>query len=112
MYIYLSARYLTHFTSDKNNDIFEKIKILRYKVVLSREDYNKAISDYREKLKVDAINVLESLTADDKEVAMMLKKNGIIKTYDSYMDNPDNLDTNNDPVVNYQGDDNNDQPLY
>ena len=112
MYIYLSARYLTHFTSDKNNDIFEKIKILRYKVVLSREDYNKAISDYREKLKVDAINVLESLTADDKEVAMMLKQNGIIKTYDSYMDNPNNLDTNNNQVVNYQGDDNNDQPLY
>ena len=112
MYIYLSANYLTHFNSNKNNDIFEKIKILSSKVVLSREDYNKAISNYREKLKVDAINVLESLTADDKEVAMMLKKNGIIKTYDSYMDNPDNLDTNNDPVVNYQGDDNNDQPLY
>ena len=109
MYIYLSATYLTHFNSDKNNDIFEKIKQLSSKVVLSREDYNKAISTYREKLKVDAINVLESLTADDKEVAMMLKKNGIIKTYDSY---DDNVDNNNEPVVNYKGDDDNFQPLY
>lgn len=112
MYIYLSANYLTYFNSNENNDIFEKIKLLSSKVVLSREDYNKAISSYREKLKVDAINVLESLSAEDKEVAMMLKKNGIIKTYDSYNEGNNNLDTNNDNVVNYQGDDNNDQPLY
>jgi hypothetical protein len=110
MYVYLSATYLKHFNSEKNNDIYEKIKILSSKVVLSREEYNKAISSYREKLKVDAINILESLTADDKEVAMMLKQNGIIKSYDDYMDNP--VNTNKDHVVNYQGDDDNDKPLY
>ena len=40
----------------------------------------------------------------------MLKKTGIISTYDDYDTN--NVDTNQDPTVNYQGDDNNDQALY
>ena len=40
----------------------------------------------------------------------MLKKTGIINTYDSYNTNHNN--TNDEPTVNYKGDDNNDQPLY
>ena len=62
------------------------------------------------KLKVEAIDILESLDAEYKEVAIMLKKSGIINTYDDYDTN--NIDTNKDPIVNYQGDDNNDQALY
>jgi hypothetical protein len=110
MYIYLSATYLTHFNSDKNTDIFERIKKLSSKTILTREEYNKSITDYREKLKVEAINILESLSSDDKEVAMMLKQSGIIKSYDDYHYNND--DYNNDPVVIYKGDDNNDQSFY
>ena len=68
--------------------IYEKIKTLSSKVILSREEYNKSISNYREKLKVEAINILEGLDTENKEVAIMLKKTGIISTYDDY-------DTNN-----------------
>ena len=110
MYIYLSAKYLTYFNSDKNTDIFERIKNLSSKTILTREEYNKSITDYREKLKVEAINILENLSSDDKEVAMMLKQSGIIKTYDDYNYNNDEYD--NDPVVIYKGDDNNDQSFY
>jgi hypothetical protein len=109
MYVYLAAKYLTNFNSAKNNEIYEKIKALSSKVVLSREEYNKSISNYREKLKVEAINILENLTSEDKEVAIMLKKTGIISKYDDYDTNND--DTNNDPVFIYKGDDDNDKPL-
>ena len=110
MYVYLGAKYLRNFNSVENNEIYEKIKALGTKVILSREQYNKSISNYREKLKVEAIDILESLDAEYKEVAIMLKKSGIINTYDDYDTN--NIDTNKDPIVNYQGDDNNDQALY
>jgi hypothetical protein len=110
MYVYLAAKYLTNFNSFENNEIYEKIKTLSSKVILSREEYNKSISNYREKLKVEAINILEGLDTENKEVAIMLKKTGIISTYDDYDTN--NVDTNQDPTVNYQGDDNNDQALY
>lgn len=110
MYVYLGAKYLTNFNSSENNEIYEKIKKLSSKIILSREEYNKSISNYREKLKVEAINILEGLDIENKEVAIMLKKTGIINTYDDY--DTDNIDTNKDPTVNYQGDDSNDQPLY
>ena len=110
MYVYLAAKYLRNFNSVENNEIYDKIKELGSKVILSREQYNKSISNYREKLKVEAIDILESLDAEYKEVAIMLKKSGIINTYDDYDTN--NIDTNKDPIVNYQGDDNNDQALY
>jgi len=110
MYVYLGAKYLRNFNSLENNEIYDKIKALGSKVILSREQYNKSISNYREKLKVEAIDILESLDAEYKEVAIMLKKSGIINTYDDYDTN--NIDTNKDPIVNYQGDDNNDQALY
>ena len=110
MYVYLGAKYLRNFNSLENNEIYDKIKALGTKVILSREQYNKSISNYREKLKVEAIDILESLDAEYKEVAIMLKKSGIINTYDDYDTN--NIDTNKDPIVNYQGDDNNDQALY
>jgi hypothetical protein len=110
MYVYLAAKYLTNFNSFENNEIYEKIKTLSSKVILSREEYNKSISNYREKLKVEAINILEGLDTENKEVAIMLKKTGIISTYDDYDTN--NVDTNQDPSINYQGDDSNDQPLY
>mgnify|MGYP001358633164 CR=1 FL=1 len=110
MYVYLGAKYLTNFNSFENNEIYEKIKTLSSKIILSREEYNKSISNYREKLKVEAINILEGLDIENKEVAIMLKKTGIINTYDDY--DTDNIDTNKDPTVNYQGDDSNDQPLY
>jgi hypothetical protein len=110
MYVYLAAKYLTNFNSFENNEIYEKIKTVSSKVILSREEYNKSISNYREKLKVEAINILEGLDTENKEVAIMLKKTGIISTYDDYDTN--NVDTNQDPTVNYQGDDSNDQPLY
>ena len=110
MYVYLGAKYLRNFNSVENNEIYDKIKALGSKVILSREQYNKSISNYREKLKVEAIDILESLDAEYKEVAIMLKKSGIINTYDDYDTN--NIDTNKDPIVNYQGDDNNDQALY
>ena len=110
MYVYLAAKYLTNFNSSENNEIYEKIKKLNSKVILSREEYNKSISNYREKLKVEAINILEGLDTENKEVAIMLKKTGIISTYDDYDTN--NVDTNQDTSINYQGDDNNDQPLY
>lgn len=110
MYVYLAAKYLRNFNSLENNEIYEKIKKLGTKVILTREQYNKSISNYREKLKVEAIDILESLDAEYKEVAIMLKKSGIINTYDDYDTN--NIDTNKDPIVNYQGEDNNDQALY
>lgn len=110
MYVYLGAKYLTNFNSSENNEIYEKIKKLSSKIILSREEYNKSISNYREKLKVEAINILEGLDIENKEVAIMLKKTGIINTYDDY--DTDNIDTNKDPTVNYQGDDSNDQALY
>jgi hypothetical protein len=110
MYVYLAAKYLTNFNSSENNEIYEKIKTLNSKVILSREEYNKSISNYREKLKVEAINILESLDTENKEVAIMLKTTGIISTYDDYDTN--NVDTNQDPSINYGGDDNNDEPLY
>ena len=40
----------------------------------------------------------------------MLKQSGIIKSYDDYQYNNDEYD--NDPVVIYKGDDNNDQSFY
>jgi len=110
MYKYLAANYLTHFNTEKNNEIYEKIKALNSKVVLSREEYNKAISNYREKLKVEAINILENLSVEDKEVAKMLKDGGIISTYDDYDTNKN--DNDNEPTVIYKGNDNDDIPLY
>tara|TARA_B100001758_G_scaffold29470_1_gene20861 strand:+ start:16468 stop:19017 length:2550 start_codon:yes stop_codon:yes gene_type:complete len=110
MYVYLGAKYLRNFNSLENNEIYEKIKALGTKVILTREQYNKSISNYREKLKVEAIDILEGLDAEYKEVAIMLKQNGIINAYEDYDTN--NTDTNKDPTVNYQGDDNNDQALY
>lgn len=107
MYVYLGAKYLSNFNSSENNEIYEKIKTLGTKIILNREQYNKAISNYREKLKVAAIDILEGLDAEYKEVAIMLKKNNIINTYDI-----NNTDTNKEPTVNIQGDDDNDQALY
>ena len=110
MYVYLGAKYLRNFNSLENNEIYEKIKALGTKVILTREQYNKSISNYREKLKVEAINILEGLDTEYKEVAIMLKQSGIINTYDDYDTN--NTDTNKEKAINYQGDDSNDQALY
>ena len=51
MYVYLGAKYLRNFNSLENNEIYDKIKALGSKVILSREQYNKSISNYREKIK-------------------------------------------------------------
>ena len=111
--IYISARYLSELKSDKNNKIYENLKSLNSKTVLTREEYNKSINNYREELKVKAIDVLESLTPEDKEVAMKLKEFGIIKTYDSYLEGKeDNTTEKKTQTVIYNGSDNNDRDLY
>lgn len=108
--IYISARYLSELEGDKNDTIYENLKALNLKTVLSREEYNKSVNNYREELKVKAIDILESLTQEDKEIAMALKEFGIIETYDKYLENK--IDKNTQatkiiPIV-YKGDDGND----
>lgn len=108
--IYISAYYLSNINID-NNIIYKKIIDLN-KQTLTREEYNKSINKYREELKVKAIDVLESLTTEDKTIAMYLKKNGIIQTYDDYLENKENEVK---PIISniiYKGDDENDIPLY
>ena len=108
--IYISAKYLSEL--NENNDIiYEKIKLLDAKI-LTRQEYNKSINDYREKLKVKAIDVLENLSQEDKKIAMALKEFGIIKTYDNYVENNTTIEKKIIPIVKYNGEDDNDKPLY
>jgi hypothetical protein len=107
---YLSAEYLTNFSNkEENTNLYNKIKLFSSKTILSREEYNKQISNYREKLKVDAINFLESLSLEDKEVAKMLKDTGIIHTYDNYT--TDYTNDNLPAKVRIPTDDTNDQSI-
>ena len=94
--------------------LYNNLKNLEKKLVPTRDEYNKMINNYREDLKVKAIEAMELLTKEDKELAKQLKNNKIIDSYEQYVnnikENEINIDDNNDNII-YKGDDENDVPL-
>ena len=117
LYIYFAAKYITlnYFKNSENaNLLYNNLKNLEKKLVPTRDEYNKMINNYREDLKVKAIEAMELLTKEDKELAKQLKNNKIIDSYEQYVnnikENEINIDDNNDNII-YKGDDENDVPL-
>ena len=117
LYIYFAAKYITlnYFKNSENaNLLYSNLKNLEKKLVPTRDEYNKMINNYREDLKVKAIEAMELLTKEDKELAKQLKNNKIIDSYDQYVnnikENEINIDNDNDNII-YKGDDENDVPL-